>query len=679
MGIDLVNTPDNFLGGKIAHSVSHWKDLSGDPWIAQVLSGKVIELVNLPDQGDIPRPLQLSDDDQASLDTAMAQFITHSIVEPCPEVEGPYFYSNIFPRPKPDGSSRVILNLKMLNVHMDKVHFKMDTFKEVTNLVFENCFFTSVDFKHAYYSVAVNPDDRRWLRFVWRDSHYQFTCLPQGLTSAPRIFTKLLKPVLSHLRTMGIIILCYIDDCIIIADSPSELLIHTEYAIKLFDRLGLTVHPSKSSFTPSQVIEFLGFIIDSRKMTVSLPPKKQDKIKDMASALLASPCTTIRDLASFIGNVVAADPAVPLGPLRYKYIEIVKNRHLSLNRGNYDAKCVLQPEELAHIQWWQDNIHLQLKSIAKPEFFTELFTDASLLGWGAKIGSTTTGGEWSEEDQAHINILELKAVLFGLKSLCHNMPNEHIRVRSDNTTTVACIERCSSTKVQLLSLTEQIFLWASQNNISLSAVHIRGIDNVDADTASRSFNDDTEWMIDPHVFRQLCELFTRPCIDLFATRINAQLPSYFSWRPDPMAKATNAFTCRWDYHLHYAFPPFSVIGRTLHKIEMEKANVLLVVPLWPTQPWFPRALKMLVDTPVLLPRRCLFLPQDPGKQHSLNKLVLAVLPLSGIHSRVKSYRRRLPIFSWAPGDRGHTDNMGRISRNGCRFASSGRLIHFPHL
>ena len=33
--------------------------------------------------------------------------------------------------------------------------------------------------------------------------------------------------------------------------------------------------------------------------------------------------------------------------------------------------------------------------------------------------------------------------------------------------------------------------------------------------------------------------------DLFATRLNHQLPLYVSWQPDPFAMATDAFQVRW--------------------------------------------------------------------------------------------------------------------------------------
>jgi hypothetical protein len=55
---------------------------------------------------------------------------------------------------------------------------------------------TSIDLKDAYYSIPVAAEDQKYLKFIWREKLYVFTSLPMGLTSSPRIFTKVLKPVL---------------------------------------------------------------------------------------------------------------------------------------------------------------------------------------------------------------------------------------------------------------------------------------------------------------------------------------------------------------------------------------------------------------------------------------------------------------------------------------------------
>lgn len=525
----------------------------------------------------------------------------------------------------------------------------------------------------------VRSEDRKWLRFIWQGQPYQFTCLPQGLTSAPRIFTKLLKPALAHLRRLGIVVSCYIDDCIFIAASADELLKNVSYAMSLFDSLGLTINVHKSVLEPCQQVEFLGIVLDSSNMVATLPLRRRLRIKHQGELLLRQ-AVTVQDLASFIGLAVAATPAVQLAPLRYKYLEILRNRALASSHGDYHAPITLDDHARSLIQWWIHNIDSLSNSLcpSSPQF--ELHTDASLTGWGAVFEGSSTGGHWAHEELNHINVLELKAILLGLQSLCGNCQHTHIRLRSDNTTAVACIDRGGSTKLDLNVLTERIFDWALSRGIILSAEHVRGASNVDADKVSRVKNFDAEWMLIPSIFRRLCHVFYTPDVDLFASRINAQVPTYVSWKPDPSATYINAFTIDWGIGKLYAFPPFCLIGRVLRKLQEDRATLLAILPLWSTQVWFPHALQLLADTPLLLPRHSLTLPQDPSRVHpQAHKLVLAAMLLSGDPLRTGVYRRRLQNFYFTHGEEVHSCNMGLISTDGCQFVSRGKLIRFSHL
>ena len=97
----------------------------------------------------------------------------------------------------------MILNLRNLNESVKYYHFKMDTLQSAMKLVEPNSYMASIDLKDAYYSVAISKCSRKYLRFLHKNTLYQYTCLPNGLASAPRAFTKLLKPVLSEVRRMG--------------------------------------------------------------------------------------------------------------------------------------------------------------------------------------------------------------------------------------------------------------------------------------------------------------------------------------------------------------------------------------------------------------------------------------------------------------------------------------------
>ena len=91
------------------------------------------------------------------------------------------------------GSSHYpVSRLKPLNWFIKKEHFKMEGMMTVKELVQKQDRFCTIDLKDAYLSVAVSKDHRKYLRFIWKRKTFQFTCLPFGLCSASRVFTKLL-------------------------------------------------------------------------------------------------------------------------------------------------------------------------------------------------------------------------------------------------------------------------------------------------------------------------------------------------------------------------------------------------------------------------------------------------------------------------------------------------------
>lgn len=135
----------------------------------------------------------------------------------------------------------------------------------------------------------------------------------------------------------------------------------------------------------------------------------------------------------------------------------------------------------------------------------------------------------------------------------------------------------------LHALARAIWLWCKQRNIWLTACHLPGRENIEADKFSRNLSKDMEWMLDNNIFQKICTYFGTPNIDLFASRINSQLADYVSYLPDPSAKAVDAFSFVWKYDkLYYMFPPFSIPGQTLKKMETDRARAILVVPLWTT-------------------------------------------------------------------------------------------------
>ena len=136
------------------------------------------------------------------LENAIDTLLTKQVIVPC-QHEPCEFVSPIFTIPKKDGSIRLILNLKKLNESVENFHFKMDNIHTVLNLVTRNCWMASLNLKDAYYSVRICPESQKCLKFLYNGQLYRFTVFPNGLSSCPRKFTKLLKPVMEKLRLEG--------------------------------------------------------------------------------------------------------------------------------------------------------------------------------------------------------------------------------------------------------------------------------------------------------------------------------------------------------------------------------------------------------------------------------------------------------------------------------------------
>ena len=86
----------------------------------------------------------------------------------------------------------------------------------------QNCYMASVDLRDAYYLVPIDEEYRTFLRFSWRGQLFQFTCLPNGLSCAPRLYTKILKPVYATIRKEGHLNVGYTDDSYLQGDTIHE-------------------------------------------------------------------------------------------------------------------------------------------------------------------------------------------------------------------------------------------------------------------------------------------------------------------------------------------------------------------------------------------------------------------------------------------------------------------------
>ena len=175
---------------------------------------------------------------------------------------------------------------------------------------------------------------------------------------------------------------------------------------------------------------------------------------------------TIRQFAKVIGTLVALDPGNAVGSVFWRRLEIEKGLNFKMTKGDFDTHMVISQPARQDLVWWTENIqNYPVKVKDRFEEIAIITTDASLSGWGAVLGDTKTGGLWSlEEKSRHIYELELKTIWFALQAFCSHESKKMIKIYTDNSTALACVNKKGSSKKNLNDITRLIWLFAIQRD-----------------------------------------------------------------------------------------------------------------------------------------------------------------------------------------------------------------------
>lgn len=595
-----------FIPGNTRNCLRNWESITSDAFVLQLAKGIPLEFVQeIPSQYELPRYYNFNAHDKDIIDLEVKNLVERKIVSEIEE--GWKFVSNIFIRPKPNNKFRLIIDLSPLNAYIHKEHFKMDNLNSAIDLMSPNSFLASIDLKDAYYTLPIAEFFQPYICFQWDSKIYMFHVMPFGLTSAPRYFTKILKPPMSCLRKKGVRVFNYIDDLFIIGETERECEQSVKEVVSLLTKLGFFVNYEKSSLRPCTSMRFLGFILDTSEMTVYPPQDKVQKTLELLQKFLIPGTFQIREVASLVGVLNDLTQGVDYSKAHIKGLETDKNIALTQS-GHLGFEGVITLSSVAKddLYWWLLNLEgsCRLVSVKQPTLTVQ--TDASLQGWGAVSHGRTVNGKWDDHEKSlHINALETLAVLRAMKVLFPNHVNTHFKVLSDNTTTIAYINKAGGTWSYFCNLfSKQLWEWCQKTNNWISATHIPGVENVKADFASRHFTEDTEWGLNVNIFQRICERWFVPQVDLFASFNNHLLPQYVSWGPDPGSIACDAFLLNWkDFNSIFVFPPFRIVLRCVKKIMKERPKGILIVPDWPGQVWYADVMKLAIKPPMFFPKR----------------------------------------------------------------------------
>ena len=190
-------------------------------------------------------------------------------------------------------------------------------------------------------------------------------------------------------------------------------------------------------------------------------------------------------------------------------------------------------------------------------------------------GQQQAGGRWSAaERRLHINALEQSAGSLAVQTFARNCRDSHVLIQMDNRVAMSYVNMMGGAHSVVLSwLARDLWTLCLARNITLCAEYLPGNLNDEADFWSRNHSS-AEWELHPAAFALMQPHFRPSEVDLFATRLNAQVPHYVSWRPEPSSFATDAFTVDWGEVDSCAFPPFALLARCLQRVRGQRVPSL---------------------------------------------------------------------------------------------------------
>ena len=295
-----------------------------------------------------------------------------------------------------------------------------------------------VDLKAAVRMVPVRAADWDLLGMFWKGSYYGDTCLPFGLRSTPCLFNHFAEALHWILVTnYQVEAIHYLDDFLIVGAAGRDQCAASVWAtLSACEHLGVPIAFDKLE-GPSTQITFLGILLDSEALTLSLPQEKLAEILLLVQSWLSRRRASKRELLSFIGKLSFAAKVVPAGRLFLRRLI-----DLSTTVAKLHHHIRITADARADVAWWArflpswNGVAMFLDPSWTDADTLNLFTDASgTRGFGAYFDGSWFRGSWlahQELSQRSIQWQELFAIVAAAHTWGHRLAGRRIRFHCDN-------------------------------------------------------------------------------------------------------------------------------------------------------------------------------------------------------------------------------------------------------
>ena len=398
--------------------------------------------------------------------------------------------------PKPDGDVRLIHDCsrpsgRSVNDYCSSEwKQKFARVDDASNFMTKGCFFAKVDLKQAYRSVKISKHSQSATGLKWNfngtDLYLKDTRLCFGAKLSPGIFHRLTQAVKRMMGRRGFdLLIVYLDDFLIIADSQEKCAAALNCLIQLLRKLGFAIHWGKV-VDPTTKITFLGIELDSMSMSMRLPSDKLDSLNQELKDFLLHKRASKRQLQAIAGRLSWAAGVVKGGRV---FLRRIFDQISTLNHASH--KTIISPEMRKDLSWWLNFLATfnGRSTVLDEQPIYSVFTDACDDAAGGSFGQDWFYFNWEQDmpeaSSLHINEKEVLAVVLAAQRWAKYWRNKRIVLHSDNMVTVSSLNRGTCRNKMVMQCLRRLFWLSATYNFHLTARHLAGYLNIAADSASR--------------------------------------------------------------------------------------------------------------------------------------------------------------------------------------------------
>ncbi|KAK3093064.1 hypothetical protein FSP39_010639 [Pinctada imbricata] len=405
---------------------------------------------------------------------------------------------------------------------------------------------------------------RTYLGFHWQGKFFVFTVLPFGLTSAPYVFTKCLRPMVKYWRSEGVNIVLYLDDGWCINDTYDKSLADVCFVYQSLTDAGFLVNREKSIFDPTQCLTWLGLVWDSLDFSLCIPDQRiLDLLLNIEGVLQDRLSVSARMLAQVSGRIISMSP-------------VIGNVSRIMTRSLY--RCIEARQSWDHIfplidqtvmdelSFWRSNIRsLNVRKLCQYEVPIVVFSDASSYACGAycesKEGDVFHKMWTGVESRMSSTWREAKAIEFFLDHFKDSFSGKTVKCFTDSKCCVSVIS-IGSSKFHLQRISLAIFEICRQKSITLDMQWIPRSLNTPADELSKVFDFD-DWGVSVQFFKFIDSIYGPHTVDRFADSNNTKLPIFCSKFFTTGTSGVDAFSMNWGGHNNWLVPPIYLASKVI--------------------------------------------------------------------------------------------------------------------